>query len=69
MCGVTRWEKAARVVHDFHADGNVADAGAEIDQRLPFPGGIPLLDVCYARFQFQRSSYAVVSLELIVPWS
>src|SRR6185369_3332244 len=63
---VSSREKAAGVVHHFHADGNVADAGAEIDQRLPFPGGIPLRYVCYTRFQFQGRRDAIVRLELIV---
>jgi len=41
---------ALRVAHNFHADGNMADAYAEIDERLPFSEGIPTIDVVGASF-------------------
>ena len=62
-----RWaETRSGIVHHFHAHGDVADAYAEIDQRLPFPRGIPFGNIIGSGLEFQRSRHAVMGLKLIV---
>ena len=66
MSGVTGGQKISGVVHYLHADGNVADADAEVDEGFIFAGGVPGVDVAGADFQFERSGDAIVGLKLIV---
>src|SRR6266404_5878647 len=54
------------VTHNFHADGNVADANAKIDERLPFPDGVPAVDIVGAGFKFKRGRDPVASLIFII---
>ena len=66
MRGVSRGEPRPRIVQHFNAHGDVADADAEIDQRLAFPRGVPPVYVVRAYLELQRSRHAIVRLKLIV---
>src|SRR5712675_33580 len=57
---------ALRVAHNFHADGSVADAYAEIDERLPFPEGIPTIDVFGASFKFEGGGHTIARLIFVI---
>ncbi len=67
MRSVARGKHAGlRVAHHFHADGNVADAYAEIDERLPFPSGVPAVHVVGAGFELEGCGDAIAGLELVI---
>ena len=55
-------KKSPRIVHHFHAHGNVADARAKINQRFPFPRRVPAVDVVGPSLEFQRCRHSVVCL-------
>ena len=53
-------------MHHLHANGNVTDADAIVDQRFAFALGVPGINVGGAGFQFEGGGDAVVGLELVV---
>jgi hypothetical protein len=68
VCCIARGEQASRrIVQNFHSHGNMPDAHAEIDQRLPFPLRIPTGYISGSCLQLERSRDAIVGLELIIP--
>src|SRR5713101_9796546 len=58
---------AHRVAHYVHADTNMADADAKIDDRLPFPCGVPARHIMGAEFKFEGGGNAVAGLIFIIP--
>ena len=46
-------EKVARIVHHFHANANMTNAGAVVHGRLALPLGVPRIDVRSARLQLK----------------
>ena len=65
--GVSGRQKRTGIVHHFHAHGDVPDAHAKIDQRLPFPRAVPLVDVVRSCLKFKRSRHSIVRLKLVIP--
>src|SRR5712664_2833137 len=55
-----------RVAHHSHTHGNVADTCTKIDERLPFPQGVPAVDVFGAGFEFKLRCNVIERLELVV---
>ncbi len=50
MSGIAGGQEISGVVHYLHADRNVADADAVVDEGFIFAGGIPSVDVVGAHF-------------------
>jgi len=63
--GIVRQQRAA-IVHYRHARRNVPGCGAEVDQRLPFPGAIPLRHRRNTHLHFERGGYAIPGFEAVV---
>ena len=66
MRGIPGRQKIPWVVHHFHTNRNVPCTYTKVDQRLAFSLGVPAVHVVGANFEFERSSYAIVRLKLIV---
>ena len=64
-CG-SAWQEGAGVLHHHHPDGNVADARAEVDRRLPRALRVPRIDIRRADFEFERRGNAVGGLSHVV---
>src|SRR2546425_894404 len=51
--GVSPGKETSWLAHDLHADRNMADADAKIDERLPFSLGVPFVYIIGANLELQ----------------